>query len=103
MMAGYSSGNPLQRTLLVATGNHAYFYDRWWQQRSILLYFRALLPGAGSDPTVTTAPTVNRTPGGAPFGSQLLDLGSPSRADADAIARAAPYVCDTTRPSPSTP
>jgi pimeloyl-ACP methyl ester carboxylesterase len=103
MMAGYSAGNPLQRTLLVRAGNHAYFYDRWWQQRAILLYFKALLPGAGSDPTVTTTPTVNRTPGGAPFGSQLVDLGSPSRADADAIARAAPYVCDTTRPSPSTP
>ena len=24
-------------------GEHAYFYDRWWQQRAILLYFKALL------------------------------------------------------------
>jgi len=35
MMAGYEVGNPLQRTLEVARGEHAYFFDRWWQQRAI--------------------------------------------------------------------
>src|SRR2546422_5103561 len=49
MMAGYQAGNPLQRTLELARGAHAYFYDRWWQQRAILLYFKRLLPGAARD------------------------------------------------------
>ena len=47
-------------------------------------------------------PTVNQTPGGAPFGDQLVPLGAPSRADADAIAFASPFICDTTRPAPAT-
>ena len=91
MMAAYGAGNPTQRTFVVEKGNHAYFYDRWWQQRAMLLYFKALLPGADKDATVTTAPTVNRTDGGAPLSSQLVDLGSPSRADADALATT--YAC----------
>jgi hypothetical protein len=33
-------GNALQRTLEVTSGEHAYFFDRWWQQRAILLYFK---------------------------------------------------------------
>ena len=37
-------GNALQRTLEVTSGEHAYFFDRWWQQRAILLYFKGLLP-----------------------------------------------------------
>ena len=41
MMAGYEVGNPLQRTLEVTRGEHAYFFDRWWQQRAILLYFKS--------------------------------------------------------------
>src|SRR6266496_6081776 len=57
MMAGYEVGNPLQRTLEVTRGEHAYFFDRWWQQRAILLYFKTVLPSAGSDSGVTTAPT----------------------------------------------
>jgi dienelactone hydrolase len=99
MMAGYQAGNPLQLTLDVTHGNHAYFYDRWWQQRAALLYFKRLLPDATSNPLVTTNATVNQTPGGAPFGNQLVPLGTPSRADAD--AQLAPYVCDTSRPSPA--
>lgn len=101
MMAGYEAGNPLQLTLQVELGNHAYFYDRWWQQRATLLYFKETLPAA-STPAVAVEPTVNRTPGGAPFGEQLVPLGAPSRLDADAIAFAAPYICDTTRPAPAT-
>jgi dienelactone hydrolase len=101
LMAGYEGGKPLQRTLEVVTGNHAYFYDRWWQQRAALLYFKETLPDAAA-PSVGTEPTVNRTPGGAPFGEQLVPLGTPSRADADEIAFAAPFICDTTRPAPAT-
>ena len=102
LMAGYEGGNPLQRTLQVQSGNHAYFYDRWWQQRAALLYFKETLPDASANLAVGVAATVNQTPGGTPFGDQLVPLGSPSRAEADAIAFAAPYICDTTRPSPAT-
>jgi predicted alpha/beta-fold hydrolase len=102
MMAGYGAGNPLQRTLEVESGNHAYFYDRWWQQRAALLYFKETLPDASANAAVGVAATVNRTLGGRPFGEQLVPLGSPGRADADAIAFAAPYICDTTRPAPAT-
>jgi dienelactone hydrolase len=101
LMAGYQAGNPLQRTLLVESGNHAYFYDRWWQQRAMLLYFKETLPDAAS-PDLGVAPTVDRTPGGAAFGDQLVPLGSPTAAEADALAFASPYSCDTARPSPAT-
>ena len=101
MMAGYQTGNPLQLTLAVEAGNHAYFYDRWWQQRAMLLYFKETLPDAAS-PAIGTDTTVNRTFGGAPFGDQLVGLGTPTRADADAIAFASPFSCDTTRPAPAT-
>jgi predicted alpha/beta-fold hydrolase len=98
MMAGYEAGNPLQLTVQLERGEHAYFFDRWWQQRSILLYFKNLLPGATADPTVETGATVNQTPGGASAGSQLVDLGSPSRSDADALL--APNPCDTSQGAP---
>ena len=98
MMAGYEAGNPLQRTVLIQKGAHAYFYDRWWQQRAILLYFKSELPGAADDRTVTTEPTVNQTPGGTLLSTQLVDLGSPSRADADSYL--APFVCDTAQGPP---
>jgi hypothetical protein len=87
MMAGYTTGT-VQRTLEIAQGAHAYYYDRWWQQRAILLYFKALLPNASGDPTIRTAPTVNQSSGGTPAASQLVDLGSPTKADADALAHA---------------
>lgn len=93
MMAGYEGGAPLQRTVLIEHGGHAYFSDRWWQQRAILVYFKWLLPGAAADPSVTTAPTVDQTSGGSPLATQRVDLGSPSRADADAYL--APFICDT--------
>ena len=102
LMAAYQAGSPLQRTLEVANGNHAYFYDRWWQQRATLLYFKETLPDATANAMIGTDATVNATPGGRPFGEQLVDLGSMSRADADAIAFAAPFICDTTRPAPAT-
>ena len=92
MMAAYSAGNPLERTVELTRGEHAYFFDRWWQQRAALLYFKAMLPGASTDPTVGTAPTVNQTPGGAPASAQTVPLGPTSTAWAD--AQLAPYVCD---------
>ena len=46
MMAGYEAGNPLQATYEVTRGEHAYFFDRWWQQRAILVYFKTVLPSA---------------------------------------------------------
>jgi dienelactone hydrolase len=98
MMAAYESGNSLQRTVELQRGEHAYFFDRWWQQRAILLYFKAMLPNAAKNGAVTTTPTVNQTPGGPAAGMQTADLGSPIRAWAD--AQLAPYVCDTTRGAP---
>ena len=98
LMAAYESGNPLQQTLELQRGEHAYFFDRWWQQRAILLYFKAMLPEAQSDPAVTTTPTVQQTLGGLPFGDQLVPLTGASRAATDALL--APYVCDTTRGVP---
>ena len=65
MTAAYEGG-PLQQTILLARGEHAYFYDRWWQQEAILLYFKQELPGAAKDPWIATQPTVNQTTGGAP-------------------------------------
>ena len=72
MMAAYETGNPLQRTVELQRGEHAYFFDRWWQQRAVLLYFKRLLPGAARDLTVGTDATVNQTPGGSPAAAQTV-------------------------------
>ena len=40
MMAGYEGGNPLQLTVQLERGEHAYFLDRWWQQGAILTDFK---------------------------------------------------------------
>ena len=98
MMAGYESGAKNQQTVLLERGAHAYYYDRWWQQEAIILYFKAMLPGAAADHTITTSATVNQTPGGSPLSAQLVDLGSPTKAQADSYL--APYVCN---PSAGTP
>jgi dienelactone hydrolase len=94
MMAAYAPGH----TFELSRGEHAYFFDRWWQQRAILLYFKSLLPLAASDATVGTDATVNQTPLGAPASTQTVDLGAPSRAWAD--AQLAPYVCDASQGVP---
>jgi hypothetical protein len=44
LMAAVERGNPLQRTIEVQRGEHAYFFDRWWQQKAILDYFHAPCP-----------------------------------------------------------
>jgi predicted alpha/beta-fold hydrolase len=91
MMAAYNQGHANQRTIEITKGAHAYYYDRWWQQRAILLYFKALLPKAQDDKTITTNATVNQTAGGTPLSTQLVDLGSPTRDEADRLA--APLIC----------
>jgi dienelactone hydrolase len=96
LMAAYESGNPLQRTVELQKGEHAYFYDRWWQQRAILLYLKAMV--GSRDLTVGTAATVNQTPLGAAASAQTVDLGAPTRAWAD--AQLAPYVCDASQGVP---
>jgi dienelactone hydrolase len=96
MMAAYESGN--QQTIELSRGEHAYFFDRWWQQRAILLYFKSMLSFASSDPAIGTGATVNQTPLGAPASTQTVDLGAPSRAWAD--AQLAPYVCDSSQGVP---
>ncbi|MDX6485293.1 MAG: hypothetical protein QOF43_446 [Gaiellaceae bacterium] len=103
LMTAYESGNALQRTVELQRGEHAYFFDRWWQQRAILLYFKAMLPRAAGDLTIGTDATVLRTAGGAPASEQTVALGPVSRAWAD--AQLAPYVCDTSQgvPGLSTP
>jgi dienelactone hydrolase len=93
MTAGYEAGNPVQETLELQRGEHAYFFDRWWQQKAILLYFKSLLPGAATDASIHADPTVNRTSGGATASSQLVALGKPTRKSAD--AQRAPFVCNT--------
>ncbi len=98
LLAAYEDGNPLQRTIELQRGEHAYFYDRWWQQRSILLYFKQMLPRAAGDVTIGTDATVFRTAGGAAASAQTVGLAPSSRAWAD--AQLAPYVCDTTQGVP---
>jgi fermentation-respiration switch protein FrsA (DUF1100 family) len=94
MMAGYEQGEPLQRTYLVDQGEHAYFFDRWWQQKASLIYFKRMLPGAFDDGTITMNATVNPA---AIEGSKMVDQlaqigdGSPSPAEADALQ--APVIC----------
>jgi Serine aminopeptidase, S33 len=95
-MAAFEKGNPLQRTLLVQNGMHAYFYDRWWQQGAILTYFKTLL--GGGDASITTTPTVNQTPGGASFGSQLVAIDAPTPAAVDASLHG--FACDPSQPAP---
>lgn len=92
MMAAYNAGNPLQQTIELQHGEHAYFFDRWWQQRTILRYFKDQLPSASGDPTVGVEPSVNQTPGGAPASTQAVALGPVSKEWAD--AQLPPYVCD---------
>ncbi len=95
MLASYEGGQSKQRTILFQRGNHAYFYDRWWQQQAILTYFKAMLGGTSA---VSATPTVNQTAGGLTFGQQEIPLGAPSQSWGD--AQLAPYVCDTAQGSP---
>jgi dienelactone hydrolase len=97
LMAAYSTA-PVQRTVELKRGEHAYFFDRWWQQRAILLYFKETLPFAAWDPSIATAPSVNQTPLGAPAATQTVDLGSPTHAWAD--AQLTPYACDASQGVP---
>jgi hypothetical protein len=95
LMAAYEAGNPLQRTIEIQRGEHAYYYDRWWQQKAILTYFHDLLPTGWQ---ASNQATVNQTPGGAPLASQLVPIAPLTRAQADGML--APYICDTSQPPP---
>jgi dienelactone hydrolase len=99
MMAAYETGNPLQRTVELQRGEHAYFFDRWWQQRAILLWLKTWI--GSRDDGIGTDPTVSQTPLGAPASAQTVDLGSPTRAWAD--GQLAPYVCDPAQGVPGDP
>jgi hypothetical protein len=99
LMAAYASGD--RQTIELSHGEHAYFFDRWWQQRAVLLYFKSLLPFASSDATLGTDASVNQTPLGTPASTQTVDLGAPSRAWAD--AQLAPYLCDPSQGVPGSP
>ncbi len=74
-----------QHTVLLASGNHAYFADRWWTQMAALTWFGAWLDPAGAHTTATA--TVTQTPGGPPAADQQLDLSAVTRADGDAELR----------------
>jgi dienelactone hydrolase len=92
MMEAYAPGH----TIELQRGEHAYFFDRWWQQRAILLWLKSMV--APKDDSVTTDATVNQTPGGLPASAQTVDLGAPTATWAD--AQLAPYVCDTREGTP---
>ncbi len=100
MMGAYNAGNPLQQTIELQHGEHAYFFDRWWQQRAILLYFKRTLGGAARDSSIGIDASVNETPGGAPASTQTVALGPTSKAWAD--QQLAADVCDTSKGVPGT-
>jgi len=95
LMSAYEQGNPLQRTIEIQHGEHAYFYDRWWQQVAILTYFHRLLP---TGHRAQVAATVNQMAGGMPLSSQIVNFQVPTRPQADSML--APYICDTSQPPP---
>jgi hypothetical protein len=97
LMAAFEAGNPLQQTLEIQRGEHAYYFDRWWQQMAILTYFHTMLPT--SPATTTVQATVNQTPGGAPLSAQLVSF--PQLSPQQANAMLAPYICDTSLPPPA--
>jgi predicted alpha/beta-fold hydrolase len=97
LMSAFESGNPLQQTLEIQHGEHAYYFDRWWQQMAILTYFHAMLPTAPA--TTTVQATVNQTPGGAPLSAQLVSF--PRITEQQANAMLAPFACDTSLPPPA--
>lgn len=79
-----SRTNPManQHTVLLPSGNHAYFTDRHWTQQAALAWFGAWLDPDGSH--TTAVPTVAQTPGGLPARDQQLDLSGVTRARGDA-------------------
>ena len=102
LMAAYESGNPLQRTVELQRGEHAYFFDRWWQQRSILLYFKATIGSATTSDD--RGDGTDREPDTGRHGCLVADgstSGAPTRAWAD--AQLAPDVCDPSQGVPGNP
>ncbi|MBV8300736.1 MAG: hypothetical protein JOY68_02305 [Candidatus Dormibacteraeota bacterium] len=96
LMDSYEQGNPLQRTVEIQKGEHAYFYDRWWDQVAILTYFSDLMPSSAT----SVDATVNQTTGvsDTALSTQEVAYTRLSRSQADALL--APYICDTTQAAP---
>lgn len=85
LLASRTLEHPLQHTLLVTAGNHAYFYDRWWTQAATLAWFRTWLDPEGEH--TRARPTVTQPPAGRPLGEQTIDLDDVTREQADAERR----------------
>lgn len=83
-LASRTSTLAAHETLLVESGNHAYFYDRWWTQAAALSWFRTWLDPEGR---TTATPTVAQPVGGAPLRDQVVDLSDTTRAEGDAELR----------------
>lgn len=84
-LASRTLSMPNQATVLIESGNHAYFTDRWWTQAAVLTWFEAWLDGAG---TVTTSqPTVAKPAAGTPLSEQTIDLSGTTREEGDAELR----------------
>ena len=92
ILASRTRSMPLQHTVLVEAGNHAYFYDRWWTQAATLEWFRTWLDPDGA--TTTATPTVARPPAGTPLRDQTIDLSGATTAAA-AAERDSSDVCPT--------
>lgn len=90
ILASRTLDMPLQRTVLVEAGNHAYFYDRWWTQAAALTWFRAWLDPEGA---TKAEPTVAQPSGGQPLRDQTVDLAGTTREDGEAERDSTP-VCD---------
>ena len=82
LLASRTNAMATHRTLLVPSGNHAYFTDRWWTQAAALEWFRTWLDPEGVH--TTAEPTVAQTPGGIPLGDQVIDTTDVSREEGDA-------------------
>jgi PKD repeat protein len=82
LLASRTNTMPNQHTVLLPSGNHAYFADRYWTQQAALTWFGAWLDPDGSH--TSALPSVTQTPGGIPAGEQQLDLSGVTRAQGDA-------------------
>lgn len=84
-LASRTLSMPSQATVLIESGNHAYFTDRWWTQVAVLTWFETWLDGAG---TVTTSePTIAQPAAGRPLSEQTIDLSGTTREEGDAELR----------------
>ena len=81
LLASRTNAMDTHRTVLIPSGNHAYFTDRWWTQAAVLEWFGTWLDPDGLTGAV---PTVAQTPGGVPLAQQVIDTSEVTRAEGDA-------------------